>query len=46
MIGLSLVFLVAGLVIAWVYGIKPTIENHISNKKIIEEFYYGKDSIK
>lgn len=36
-------FLIAGLSIVWVFGIKPSLEDHISNQKTIKEFYNDRD---
>jgi len=44
MIGFLLIFLVAGLVITWVFGIKPELEKSVNNEKTIERYYFDKSN--
>ena len=36
---LFLPFLIAGIAISWVFGIKPFIEKSRNHEKVIEEYY-------
>jgi hypothetical protein len=46
MIELIVPFAIAGLVIAWVFGISPELEKRKNNTKVIEDFYKERENEK